>query len=204
MVKWIFRILGKSIVWTMGWQVDQRLKNDFKRCVMIAAPHTSNWDFIICRAVFEVMGISLRFTIKEEWTKGLLGKLLVSLGAIGIDRNPLGKRSNPLSFVDAMANLFDKNEELVMLITPEGSRKKMEHWKTGFYYVAKQAGVPIAFGYMDYKTKTAGIGKVMWPTDNMEADMKEIMAFYKNIHPKYPELFSTDIRYNPDPESILY
>ena len=73
----------------------------------------------------------------------------------------------------------------------------METWKTGFYYVAKEAKVPIAFGYLDYKTKTAGIGKVIWPGEDMEADMREIMEFYQNIHPKFPELFSVDIRYLP-------
>ena len=197
MKKVIFKILGKAIIRVIGWKVDQHLKADFKRCVMIAAPHTSNWDFVICRAALGVMDINVRFTIKIEWTKGILGWLLTYLGAIGIDRNPKDKRSEPISYVDAMVSLFEENEELAMLITPEGSRKRMEQWKTGFYHVAKNAGVPIAFGYMDYQTKTAGIGKVMWPGDDMEADMREIMKFYVGIHPKFPELYSVDLRYMP-------
>jgi 1-acyl-sn-glycerol-3-phosphate acyltransferase len=197
MKKWIFRIWGRAIIWVFGWKVDQHLKADFKRCVMVAAPHTSNWDFVICRAAFEVMELPVRFTIKKEWTKGFLGGLLVSLGAIGIDRKPKDKRSEPISYVDAMVNLFEENEELAVLVTPEGSRKRMEQWKTGFYHVAKKAGVPIAFGYLDYKTKTAGIGKVIWPGEDMEADMREIMKFYAGIHPKFPELFSVDLRYLP-------
>jgi len=197
MKKAVFRLWGKAIIWLIGWKVDQHLKADFKRCVMIAAPHTSNWDFVICRAALAVMDINVRFTMKIEWTKGVLGWLLTSLGAIGIDRNPKEKRSEPISYVDAMANLFEENEELAMLITPEGSRKKTVQWKTGFYHVAQKAGVPIAFGYMDYKTKTAGIGKVIWPGENMEADMQEIMKFYVKIHPKFPELYSVDLRYVP-------
>jgi len=197
MKKLIFKLWGRAIVSIMGWKVDQYLKADFKRCVMIAAPHTSNWDFVICRAVFEVMDVPVRFTIKKEWTKGFLGWLLVSLGAIGIDRKSIDKRSEPISYVDAMVNLFEENEDLAVLITPEGSRKKMEQWKTGFYHVAKKAAVPIAFGYLDYKTKTAGIGKVIWPGEDMEADMQEIMKFYLGIHPKFPELFSVDLRYLP-------
>jgi 1-acyl-sn-glycerol-3-phosphate acyltransferase len=197
MKKYIFRLWGKAIIALSGWKVDQHLKADFKRCVMIAAPHTSNWDFVFARAAFEVMEIPVRFTIKKEWTKGFLGWLLVSLGAIGIDRSPKNNRSQPISYVDAMVNLFQENEDLAVLVTPEGSRKRMETWKTGFYYVAKEAKVPIAFGYLDYKTRTAGIGKVIWPGEDMEADMREIMEFYQNIHPKFPELFSVDIRYSP-------
>jgi len=191
----IFRALGKFIIWLFGWKVDQHLKSDFRRCVVVAAPHTSNWDFVIARAAFEVMEIPVRFTIKKEWTTGPIGWLLIALGAIGIDRKQKDSQLQPISYVEAMVNLFHNNEELAVLVTPEGSRKRVEHWKTGFYHIAKQANVPIAFGYMDYKTKVAGIGKVIWPSEDMEADMKEVMRFYKGIHPKFPELFSIDTRY---------
>jgi len=198
MKRWFFRILGKCIIRIFGWNVDQKLKEDFRRCVVVAAPHTSNFDFVIARAVFEEMKIPVRFTIKQEWTKGILGWLLIELGAIGIDRRPKDKQSQPVSYVDAMANLFETNKELAVLITPEGSRSRQVNWKTGFYYVAKLAGVPIGLGYLDYKSKTAGIGMVIWPGDDMAADMKKIMAFYQDKYPKYPAKFSLDERYIPD------
>jgi 1-acyl-sn-glycerol-3-phosphate acyltransferase len=197
MKKYLFKIWGKSIIWVFGWKVDQQLKADFRRCVMIAAPHTSNWDFVIARAAFEVMEIPVRFTIKKEWTEGVLGWLLRSLGAIPIDRNPKNAREKGISYVDAMTQLFGQYHDLAVLITPEGTRSKQEEWKTGFYHVAKKAGVPIALGYLDFKTKTAGIGKVLFPGDDLEADMKSIMAFYQNIAPKYPENFSIDKRFEP-------
>ncbi len=200
MKKWFFRILGKAIIRLSGWKVDQHLKQGFRRCVVVAAPHTSNWDFVLARAAFEVMEIPVRFTIKQEWTTGILGWLLVALGAIGIDRRPKDKQSQPISYVDAMAHLFEENNELAVLITPEGSRSKQDHWKTGFYHVAKLANVPIALGYLDYKKKEAGIGKVMWPGNSMESDMKEIMAFYRDKTPCFPQKFSLDVRYLPDPE----
>jgi 1-acyl-sn-glycerol-3-phosphate acyltransferase len=97
-----------------------------------------------------------------------------------------------------MVNLFKENDELAVLVTPEGTRSRQETWKTGFYHVAKKAGVPIAFGFLDYKEKVAGIGKVIWPGDDMESDMKSIMAFYQTLHPKFPENFSIDTRYQPE------
>lgn len=198
MSNFLLRLWGKSIIKLAGWSVDQHLKQDFRRCVMIGAPHTSNWDFPITRAAFEVMEIPIRFTIKKEWLKpGPMGWLLRVLGAIPIDRTPKDARSQPLSTVEAMVNLFHENGDLVILVTPEGTRSRQEQWRTGFYHVARLAGVPIALGYLDWHKKIAGIGKVIWPGDDMEKDMKEIMAFYQNITPRYPEKFSIDVRYTP-------
>lgn len=198
MKKMIFRLWGRSIMFFFGWKVDQVLKTQCHRCVMVGAPHTSNWDFVFARAAFEVMRLPVRFTIKKEWMDSPLGWLSKALGAIAIDRKSHEGDKGHISMVDAMANLFQENPgDLVILVTPEGTRSRVEHWKTGFYYVAKQAGVPIALGYMDYQKKIAGIGKVIWPTENMEEDMKQIMAFYGQVHPKFPEKFSLDSRFLP-------
>lgn len=94
-----------------------------------------------------------------------------------------------------MINLFKENKQLVLLIPPEGSRSLREEWKTGFYYVAKGANVPIGFGYIDYTTKIGGIDVVMDLSNDMEADMKKIMTYYQNINGKFPEKFSVDKRY---------
>ena len=83
-----------------------------------------------------------------------------------------------------------------MLVTPEGTRAKQEKWKTGFYHVAVTAGVPIALAYMDYDKKKTGVGKIVYPTGDYEKDMAEIMAFYAQINPKFPKLFSVDTRYH--------
>ncbi len=117
------------------------------------------------------------------------------MGGIGIDRSPKKEGQARASMVQLMADLFKEHPHLVMLVTPEGTRAKQENWKTGFYHIAMTAGVPIALAYMDYKKKRAGVGKIIYPTGNYEQDMQEIMQFYANIEPKFPENFSVDVRY---------
>jgi 1-acyl-sn-glycerol-3-phosphate acyltransferase len=118
-----------------------------------------------------------------------------ALGGIAIDRRPKVAGEERLSMVQAMANLFTQHKRIVVLVTPEGTRSLRTEWKTGFYHVAKTAGVPICLGYLDFKNKEAGVGKTIWPSDNLENDMREIMAFYKDKPAKYPEKFSIDERY---------
>jgi hypothetical protein len=93
-----------------------------------------------------------------------------------------------------MISLFNKNKDFVLVITPEGTRSRREKWRMGFHHIARAANVPICLGYVDYKLKKAGICKLIQP-ENLETGMKEIMNFYKSIHPKYPENFSIDKRY---------
>ena len=176
-----------------GWQVDQQIPNDIKKCIIIAAPHTSNWDFWYTMAAFAIYNLKIRFTVKKEWMKFPFNIIMKPLGGIAIDRTPRVD-GNRISFVDAMAELFNANEELIIVITPEGSRSKRDKWKTGFYYIAEQANVPILLGYVDYSTKKAGIGKAIYPTDFIQT-MESIMQFYKTITPKFPQNFSLDNSY---------
>ncbi len=181
-------------MWVLGWKMNLNglNPNDFNRAVMLAVPHTSNWDFPIARAAFFLMGISVRFTVKKEWIKFPFNMIFNPLGAIAIDRSPKVAGQERRSMTEAMIDLFENKEKLVVLITPEGTRSYNEKWKTGFYHVATGAKVPIALGYLDYAKKEAGVGKVIYPTGNMQQDMQEIMQFYKNIKGKFPEKFSVD------------
>lgn len=165
------------------------------RCVIIAAPHTSNWDIWYARLGFFIMGIPLRFTIKKEWTRFPFGLFVKPMGGLGIDRSPRPDTGKRPSYVELMAALFDDYDQIAVMVTPEGTRSLSPKWKTGFYYVAKEAGVPICLGYLDYKNKEAGVGGFVYPSDNMEADMKKIMDFYRPIQGKYPEQFSLDKRF---------
>lgn len=185
----------KILMKIMGWKVNMTLPEHADRCVMIAAPHTSNWDFIFSLAAFRILKIPFKFTVKDQWFRFPFGILFKSLGGIAIDRSPKKLGEERLSMVQAMANLFNEHKRIVVLVTPEGTRSLRKEWKTGFYYVAKTAGVPVCLGYLDYKNKIAGVGKTVWPSDNMDKDMREIMAFYKNIPAKFPELYSVDERY---------
>jgi len=176
-----------------GWKVDYQLPIDIKKCIIIAAPHTSNWDFWYMIAAFSIYKLKIRFTVKKEWMKFPFNIIMKPLGGIAIDRTPRVD-GNRISFVDAMADLFNANEELIIVITPEGTRSKRDKWKTGFFHIAQQANVPILLGYVDYATKTAGIGKVIHPTE-FNQTMEEIMNFYQKVTPKFPENFSLDNSY---------
>lgn len=189
------KLLAKLIFKIFGWTLDDHLKADFKKCVMLAVPHTSNWDLIFARSAFAMMGIPIRFTVKKEWLRFPFKTIMLSLGAIGIDRSPKVAGQERQSMTNAMIDLFNGRNELVVMVTPEGTRSLRTKWKTGFYHVATGANVPIALGYLDYKNKIAGVGKIIYPTGDMQKDMKEIMEFYKPIQGKHPEKFSVDLDY---------
>ncbi|MCO5233462.1 MAG: 1-acyl-sn-glycerol-3-phosphate acyltransferase [Chitinophagales bacterium] len=189
-LKFIFYILYRL----KGWGMEGVVPKEAQKCVMIASPHTSNWDIVFASAAFQEMKIPLKFTIKKEWFRFPFNLLIGPLGGIPIDRSPKVPGEKRLSMVDAMANIFQGRESIAVMVTPEGTRKRTEQWKTGFWYTAKQAGVPICLGYLDYKKKRAGVGMVIWPTD-IEKDMATMMEFYDQITPCYPEKFSLDPRY---------
>lgn len=175
------KMISKFIFWLSGWKVVGSIPKDIKKFVMIAAPHTSNWDLLYARAAFYILGIRLRYTIKKELFFFPLGGILKSLGGIPIDRKTKG------NMVDKMLDLYQQYDELALLITPEGTRSYSKEWKKGFYYVAKGANVPISLGYLDYKKKYAGIGPLFYPGENYEDDLEKIKSFYRTVTPKYPE-----------------
>jgi len=176
-----------------GWSVNWKLPEGVHRCVMIAAPHTSNWDFFYARLAFYQLQIPLRFTVKKEWLRFPVGGLMRAMGAIGIDRTPKNPGDERPSMTEAMAQLFTDNDRLVVMVTPEGTRKLRTEWKTGFYYVAVKAGVPVGLGYLDYQKKEAGVGKMVYPSGDRDKDLREIMDFYRPIVGKHPEKFSVDL-----------
>ncbi|MCL6232944.1 MULTISPECIES: 1-acyl-sn-glycerol-3-phosphate acyltransferase [Acinetobacter] len=180
----------------MGWQIDNHWDLNIDQCVMIAAPHTSNWDALYARLALKALGVNVRITIKDSYMKFPFGPFVRAMGGIGINRRPKQDGEARQSMVELMADLFKHHPKLVMLVTPEGTRAKQEKWKTGFYHVAMQAGVPIALAYMDYAQKKTGVGKIVYPTGDYEKDMAEIMDFYAQIHAKFPEKFSVDTRYH--------
>ena len=181
----------------MSWKIDNHWSSDIDQCVMIAAPHTTNWDALDARLALKSMNIPVRITIKDSYMRFPFGPFIRALGGIGINRTPKQMGEERPSMVQVMTDLFKQYPKLVMMVTPEGTRARREHWKSGFYHIAIAANVPIALSYLDYKKKTAGVGKILYPSGNIEQDMREIMQFYADVSPKYPELFSLDTRYYP-------
>lgn len=183
------KLIAQFFFWITGWKVAGEYPAHVPKSVMIAAPHTSNWDFVYARGAFFIMGVPVRYTIKKEMMRfAPLGWLLKQLGAIPVERNPdRARKLGQSSLVYGMVRLFDAHEKLVIMVTPEGTRKFVSKWKTGFYYTALRAGVPIVLGYLDYAKKHAGIGPTIYPSGNLQEDMKKILTFYASITPKFPE-----------------
>lgn len=191
-------LLSKLYLKLTGWKIDPNPPKELQgQCVMICAPHTSNWDFIITLAVMGVLDIKARYAIKKEAMGFPFGPLLRAVGGISIDRSSKKAGGQKKSTVEAIAQLFEQEEKLCLMIAAEGTRSLRREWKTGFYYIALRANVPICLGYLDYEKKIGGFGKVVYPTGDLEKDMAEIMAFFVDKKGKHPENFSIDQRFYP-------
>ncbi len=177
-----------------GWTLRSALPPELRSFIFLGAPHTSNHDFIPAMAVAHHLQRNAKFVIKDDWLRFPLGPLLRGMGAIGVDRRRLRERGSA-STTDLMADLFKQHPELVLMIAPEGTRGPNPEWKTGFYYIAKKAGIPIVLGYADFAKKEAGTGLVIYPTE-FEEDMRTIMNFYSSVTPRRPKNFLVDRRYS--------
>lgn len=172
--------LAVSTMGLLGWRIEGQLP-DLPKFVVIGAPHTSNWDFPVALMTFFAFKVKAFWMGKDALFRGPMKPFFLWLGGIPIDRS----KSN--NVVTRSIREFDENEQLVMLIPPSGTRKKTRAWKTGFYYIALGAKVPIVLGYADFRRKTCGLGPLFYPTGDFESDMKKIQSFYANITAKYPE-----------------
>lgn len=180
------KLLARFIFWIAGWKVAGEWPKGLRKAVLIAIPHTSNWDLIYARAAFYLLDVPVKFTIKKEVMVGPLGWIIKAVGGISIDRKKVaGKRTQ--TYTQAMIGMLKESEELVMMVTPEGTRSYAPKWKTGFYHIALGAEVPVVIGYLDYKLKKAGIGPVIIPSGNMDEDIEAMKAFGRTVTAKYPE-----------------
>ena len=150
---------------------------------MIMAPHTSNWDFYIGMLGFWALGIKAKVLIKKEAFKPGISFILKKLGGIPVDRS---KKTN---LVEKAAKMFEEQDDLIILFTPEGTRSYNENWKKGFYHLAVEANVPIIAGYLDYDKKIGSFFPKFIPTGNEDADIAYIKGLYKNVKAKHPEKF---------------
>ncbi|BDS13765.1 1-acyl-sn-glycerol-3-phosphate acyltransferase [Aureispira anguillae] len=190
------KLISKIYLKLTGWKVESNPPKEIhEKCVMICAPHTSNWDFPTTLAIMSILNVKARYAIKKELMGLPFGPLLRAVGGIAINRKPKKEGEKRQSTVQAIADLFSKEDKLCLMIAAEGTRSLQKEWKTGFYYIALQAKVPICLGYLDYKTKIGGFGKVVHPTGDIHADMAEIMDFFKDKTAKKPANFSLDYRF---------
>lgn len=178
----LLRRLALFLMWLFGWRIEGKLP-DTPKFVLIAAPHTSNWDLPVMLSLAFAFRTGLFWMGKDTLFRRPFGAIMRWLGGIPIDR------SKSHNVVEQSAEHFRKAESLVMVVPPEGTRQKVRYWKTGFYRIAESAGVPIALGFLDYRRKVGGFGPTVVPTGGIEADMETIQAFYANITGKHSDQF---------------
>ena len=176
----MLKFLAKTILKLSGWCVDVSLPKE-KKFVLIGAPHTSNWDLPIGLLCFWSVPIHLTWIGKKQLFIGPLNYFFRKLGGIPVDR------SVHTGFIEQISHQFDTREEMIFGLTPEGTRSRTAYWKTGFYYIALQAKVPVCLAYVDYPSRTIGFGEMLYPSGDIEKDFEKIKLFYADKKGKYPE-----------------
>jgi len=179
--------LGKFILKMMGWKLTGQVPKNLKRYVLIAAPHTSNFDFFLALPSLLGLGIKGKYLIKKELFWFPLSVFLKWTGGIPVDR-----KNKTQEFVEQLEDLMNSNEEFAILFTPEGTRSRVDKWKTGFHRVAKSCDIPILLAFADYEKKEVHCGEILTPTDDLKADLEKLEAYYKNRVGKFPEQFNPE------------
>ncbi len=174
----LLKLLSITSLKLTGWKLEGHLPAEPKY-VLVGAPHTSNWDVPISLAMAFVFGFDMHWMVKDSLFKSWRGPLMKWLGGIPINR------SSKNNMVAQTIDKFNRNDRLVIAVPPEGTRARVEKWKTGFYYIAMGAKVPIALAFLDYKRKTGGFLSTFYPTGDATADIREIRSRYVGIRGKY-------------------
>ena len=176
-MKFLYKLIFlKALKWKIVVQVPEE-----KKYIIVVAPHTSNYDFMIGLAVRSIMGFKASFLGKKELFRWPFGWLFRKLGGYPVDRS---KHTN---LVDAVAAIFDAHDKFAIAIAPEGTPKYVKGWKYGFYKMALKAKVPLLLAAIDYKKKTVYFSQPYFPTGNKEIDSKNILSFYAGHEGKYPK-----------------
>ena len=179
----MIKLLARLLLALTGWK-SQGERPAARRFVLIAAPHTSNWDLLYFLAFSAVFGVKPSFMAKHTLFRWPMGPVMRLLGGIPIRRY---RREN---VVDQMAETLRESEDLALTVPAEGTRSYSDHWKSGFYHIARKAEVPIVLSFLDYERKIGGFGPEIVPTGDIRADMKVIRDFYDGKKGRFPEKFS--------------
>ena len=172
--------IAKTILRVMGWQTHV-ISPRTSRYLLIGAPHTSNWDLLFMLLLMAAERIPIRWMGKDTLFKGLVGIFMRAIGGIPVNRC---KRTR---LVEQIAAIFSQHEDMIIGIAPEGTRSKTTHWRSGFYYIALKANVPIVMAYIDFSSKLCGIGPSFIPSGDIHADFEIIREFYTGLKGKNPK-----------------
>lgn len=182
-MKGISKFLLKILGWkTVGGEAPE------KKCIIIGAPHTSAWDFVISWLFYSSIGALANTLVKKEFFFWPMGYIIRKMGGFPIDRS---KGSN---VIRQTIQLVNENERVHLALTPEGTRNYTKKWKAGFHIIARETGIPVYLGYFDWGRKEVSIGEKMELTDDAQADIRRMKDYYRErgIKGKFPELFTTD------------
>lgn len=177
------RIIFKQLLKLGGWAIEGDTDSLPSKCVLCVAPHTSNWDLIVGKIVYLSIGRKSYFLIKKSWFFFPMNLVFRGLGGIPVDR------SKKTSLTTQLAEEFARRNDFQLAITPEGTRKKTDEWKKGFYYIALEAKVPIVVAGFDYTQKIVSIRDVFTPTGDVDKDIAEIKNHYVGVEGKNKHQF---------------
>ena len=181
------KFLAHFFLRIIGWRVIGDIPKEVKKAVIVCAPHTSNWDFPLALASFQIRGLKLNYFMKKSWFFFPLNFFFSATGGIPIDRS----KSNGL--IAAMISKMKQRDRMIVAIPAEGTRARVKVWRKGFYLIAKGANVPIVMGFVDFKRKEVGFSSPIYLTEDFAEDMKKIQIFFKEKTPRYPEKYNTQI-----------
>jgi len=177
---WFTKWLGRVLLRLCRWHIEGDVCNASK-FVFVMAPHTSWWDFTVNLGVKLAMGFHVSWFIANKYTKGLIGIMLANIGAVPVERNSRN------DMVTQMAAAFNQRDKFVLAIFPEGTRKRVDSWKTGFWHIAKQAQVPVQLVAVDYRKRATVFGPIMDLSDDKDADIQRMRDYFKPVLAKNPE-----------------
>jgi 1-acyl-sn-glycerol-3-phosphate acyltransferase len=182
----IIQRLCRGITRLLGWRVSKwTLPDEVKKVVVLGEHHTSNMDGILMVIFVAAMGRKLSWLVKEELNKPIIGSMIRASGGIFVDRH------HPNGTVGHVVEIINAHNEIFLALAPSGTRSKTDRWRSGFYYMALGADVPVALGFLDYSTNEGGIGKVITLSGDIEADLEIFQDFYANVTARYPDKAST-------------
>lgn len=177
---------AKTILKFFKWELIGTFPKN-EKVLIIAAPHTSIMDFVMGWLGLQSFGVNAKFIIKKEFFFFPVGPIIKALGAVPVKR---GDRNNDM--VSQMVEKYQSSKSFYLVITPEGTRKKVKRWKKGFYMIADKANVPIVISTVDYGKKQLGVLATFNPTGNYDSDIKIIKEYYRGIGAKYPNCFTIE------------
>ena len=173
--KWLGRVLMRLLRWQVEGEICPAPK-----CIFVMAPHTSWWDFTNNFAILLALGLHTSWFIANKYTKGVVGKCLTYFGAVPVER------SERTDMVTQMTNQFAQREKFLLAIFPEGTRKPVSNWKTGFWFIAKQAQIPVQLVAVDYQKRATVSGPILTLSDDKDTDIRHMREYFKTIIAKHP------------------